>query len=256
MEAIEAYKKGGLQSFSAKTSKYLSSRVNSALLFNPYVPPISISHKCSSFPIGYRDKYIYCRAPPKVVPEPTDTVVEAGVHHGHDTAMFGKLADQVIGFEPSPRNYKSAEKNLRRFSNITLINAGLWNETGEMEIQYGNGTGDDGFLDPDSKGEEVNITVPVTTIKDYVQEESLSEINFLKIEAEGAEPEIIDGIGDLRPEKIVVNADEERDGKSPGREIMNRLQSEGYNLVAMTLGCVLFFVLDTEYHYAFRKESI
>jgi hypothetical protein len=59
---------------------------------------------------------------------------------------------------------------------------------------------------------------------------------------------------ELRPKKIVLNADEEGNGKSPIREIMTALQSKGYNLVAMSLGCVLFFMLDTDYHYAFRNE--
>jgi hypothetical protein len=60
-------------------------------------------------------------------------------------------------------------------------------------------------------------------------------------------------MGELRPKKIVVNADEERSGKSLVREIITALQSKD-NLVATSLNSILFFMLDTDYHYAFRNK--
>jgi len=235
--------------------KYARYRSSPRLLLTPSFPPFSIEYRTSSLSFGYRDKYLYHDASPKCVPNPSDTVVEAGVHRGYDTAMFAKLGDQVIGFEPSPRNYSTAEHNLRRFDNVKILNQGLWNEESELEIQYGSsGGGDDGFFSPDKGGQKTSENIPVNTLEEYVNQLDVDEVNFLKIEAEGAEPEILEGMGELRPEKIVVNADEERDGNSPSKEIMDSLQSKGYNLVGMSLGGVLFFVLDTEYHYAFIPE--
>lgn len=254
--SMAPYKEGGSQLFLERSARYLQQRTNQQLLFRPFFPPVKLDYKTRSIPLGHRDKYLYYDAVPKVVPHSNDTVVEAGVHHGNDTAMFAKLADQVIGFEPSQRNFKEAKNNLRRFENITLYNKGLWDEKSELEIQHGESGGDDGFLTPDSGTNEVGEIIPVDTLEGFVDSLDIEEVNFLKIEAEGAEPEIIEGLGELRPEKIVVNADEERDGESPIEEIMHPLQSMGYNLVAMSLGCVLFFVLDTEYNYAFRSEYL
>lgn len=253
-KSIEAYNEGGVSLFLIKSARKLRDRLARTLLLEPNFPPLSIDYKRRTFQFGYRDKYLYNAAPPVVMPEPSDTVIEAGVCQGFDTAMFGKLADRVIGFEPSPRNYTTAKRNLRKYDNVDIINEGLWNEKSELEIQYGGGGGDDSFLEPDSSVKKRGGTVPVNTLEQYVDDLDIDEVNFVKIEAEGAEPEILDGMGELRPEKIVVNADEERGGMSPSKEIMDKLQAEGYNLVAVTLGCVLFFVLDTEYHYAFRPE--
>jgi len=74
-----------------------------------------------------------------ITPTASDTVIEAGVHRGRDTASFAKLAKQVIAFEPSPRNYKKAKDKLDSFDNVTLINEGLWNEPDHLEIKYDQG---------------------------------------------------------------------------------------------------------------------
>jgi len=253
-ESVKAYDEGGLPLFFGRGLKYTHNKINERLLLNPNFPPLSIEYGTNSYPFGHRDKYLYYEGGPKCVPSPSDTVVEAGVYRGYDTAMFAKLGDQVIAFEPSPRNYKFSKYNLRRFNNVKLFNKGLWNEQSELEILYGSSGVDDGFLSPDKGGQKTSKFVPVNTLEEYVNQLNVDEVNFLKIEAEGAEPEILEGMGELRPEKIVVNADEERNGDSPSKEIMDFLQSKGYNLVGMSLGCVLFFVLDTKYHYAFRPE--
>lgn len=249
-KSVKLYNQEGLSSLFDK----LLSKLNSKMLLYPYFPPFLINYKCKLFKFGYRDKYIYNNASPIVMPEPSDTVIEAGVDQGYDTAMFGKLANRVIGFEPSPRNYTAARNNLKRFDNVELVNKGLWEENSMLEIQYGKRSGDDGFLQPDSGKQEASERVPVDSLEEFVKQRDIEEVNFLKIEAEGAEPEILDGMGELRPEKIVINADEERDGESPSKQIMDHLQPKGYNLVAVSFGCVLFFVLNTEYHYAFRPE--
>lgn len=215
---------------------------------------MKIVYKNNSFNISYKEKYIYNYSEPKVTPESSDTVVEAGVGGGSDTAMFAKLANEVIGFEPSPRQYSNAAKKLRVFDNITLLNKGLWNESDELDIKYGNSGGDDGFLEPDSGTARSDIQIPVDTLENYMQKLDIDEIDFLKVEGEGAEPEIIEGLGELRPKKIAVNADEEREGEPVGREVMELLQPMGYNLVGMKSGHILFFTLESTSHQAFRSE--
>jgi FkbM family methyltransferase len=165
------------------------------------------------------------------------------------------LAKQVFAFEPSPRNYKKAKDNLESFDNVTLINEGLWNEPDHLEIKYGVSGGDDGFLEPDNgEGPEpVSENIPVNTVENYVEELDIDEVNFLKIEAEGAEPEIIQGIGNLEIRNIAVNCGEERGGEPTGEEVMQLLQTLGYELVGMKRGHILFFTLDEVPHSAFRS---
>jgi FkbM family methyltransferase len=196
------------------------------------------------FNIGCKDGYVsikHGRGGGNIAPRGSEIVVEAGVHHGRDTAMFAKLAKEVIAFEPSPRNYENAESNLRRFRNIQLINKGLWNESDLLTIRYGKKRGDDGFLQPDSEEiSKTTIEIEVDTLQSFVNELGLHRVDFLKIEAEGAEPEVLQGLGDLRPRVIVVNAGPERDGQPVFTEIFRILEPKGYGLVAMK-GDTLFF---------------
>lgn len=257
--AISIYQERGLGGLAESTINFFDYKfgLEKRLLFHPLVPPISLIYKIYSFDFGYRDTYIYNSKSiniPKVAPEPSDTVVEAGVNIGRDTAMYAKLANQVVGFEPSPRNYLKAKKNLRRFKNVKLINEGLWNKSGELDIKYGEQGSEDGFLEPDDGTVEEGGSVRVSTLEKYMDRSNIESIDFLKVEAEGAEPEIIEGMGDLSPEKIVVNADEERSGDPVGKDVTGLLQSQGYDLAGIKNGHILFFVLDSDGNHAFKSN--
>lgn len=181
-----------------------------ALLFNPYTPWLSLNFGNRCLRLGLKDDYIYNFRNTLVSPTPSDTVVEAGVLDGRDTATYAKMASKVVAFEPSPRNYNIAKDNLARFDNVELINAGLWKEDDTMVINYGAQRGDDGFLTADAGSEDTEYEIPVNTIEAFAEKLDLESVDFLKVEAEGAELEILKGIGDLDIKKIAVNASEER----------------------------------------------
>ncbi|WP_122090150.1 FkbM family methyltransferase [Halalkalicoccus subterraneus] len=256
--AFEAYREAGLPPFLSAVRGRAGATIDRLLkrytLYNPSIPPLSAGYKLTTVGLGYRDKYIYTDSVVDVAPGPSDVVVETGVYHGKHTAMYAKLAERVIAFEPSPRNHAIAERNLERFDNVELVNRGLWNEEDELEIRYGDGGGDDGFLDPDTGSGSAGDHVPVHTLEDYIERSNVDGVDFLKVEAEGAEPEIIDGMGELRIENVVVNAGEEREGKPTGREVTELLQPKGYTLVGMKRGHILFFTLKPVPHAAFRNE--
>ena len=191
--------------------------------------------------LGYRFKYIYNGNRYKIMPKKTDTVVEAGVYKGYDTAIFAKLANRVLGFEPSPRNFKKAQENLRSFRNVKMINSGLWNSQKEMKICYGEKSEDDGFLEPDQDSGRTGRKIQVDTLKGHLSSIGVDNVDFLKIEAEGAEVEVIEGLNGLRPRSIVVNAGEERGGEPTGKDVVSLLKQMGYSLVGLKMGHVLFF---------------
>lgn len=250
----ESYNKGGAREFFDDFVKYIHKKTNQYLLFSQIVPPIRLNYRDNSFSISYKNKYILDDGQYDIIPKSSDTVVEAGVAIGKDTAMFGKLAEEVIAFEPSPRQYSKAKANLKRFKNVKLINKGLWNDRDTLEIKYGGSGSEDGFLEPDKGITGTGGEIEVNSLEEYVKQLNIEEVDYLKVEAEGAEPEIIKGIGDLHIENIVVNAGEERDGEPTGREVMELLQPQGYSLVGIKKGHILFFTLNSVSHRAFRSE--
>jgi FkbM family methyltransferase len=149
------------------------------------------------------------------------------------TGVAADLCDQVIAVEPSPRNFSYLQRNIRR-SDVSIHNVGIWEETGEIDLQMGSDTTDDGFLPPDS-GLDHSLKIQAYRIDDFIssvrggrfggdESETPPQIDFLKVEAEGAEPEVLRGLGKLDIPKIVVLCTAERNGVSPTTEVSNILR--------------------------------
>ena len=105
----------------------------------------------------------------------------------------------------------------------------------------GSDTTDDGFLTPDSELNQ-SLNIQAYRIDDFVSEvvggsfgavesENPPQIDFLKVEAEGAEPEVLEGLGDLDIPKIVVLCTPERNGTSPTQMIAHMLRDLDYRII-------------------------
>jgi FkbM family methyltransferase len=119
---------------------------------------------------------------------------------------------KFIRFEPSYEENIASEKNLSEFED-TLIPKALWNEKTELTFYRRNEHGDSSLFTPDN--EENAIKIQTTTLDDEVEKIYQGEIQLLKLEAEGAEPEILLGgektlkrcryvAADLGPERGVL----------------------------------------------------
>jgi FkbM family methyltransferase len=91
---------------------------------------------------------------------------------------------------------------------------------------------DNSTLDVDSESKDTGdrIYVPSITVKQLMTQLDLTSIDFLKVEAEGAEPEILSEIEDISVKKIAVDASPERYGESTVDEVQSILKSAGYNV--------------------------
>lgn len=154
-----------------------------------------------------------------------------------------RKALKVYSIEPSPRALKCLEKNTEKYDNITILPYAVWKNTQKIDLQLGISPNEDGLLKPDDGGIGKNITVQAYRIKDFVNREDLEKIDFLKIEVEGVEPEIVKSLRDLDipVKKISVACGPERDGNTVDKEvteilselgyIVRRDESKGYNMV-------------------------
>jgi FkbM family methyltransferase len=156
-----------------------------------------------------------------------------GSYIGLSTALFAKNSKQVIGLEASPRNYKFLEKNTSNVDNIEVKNMAATDETGEVELNLEKSQKgvNDSILTPDSGEINQTVTVNSTRIDDLVENLGIDKLNVLKVEAEGAEPEVCSGIGDLKIDKVVVLCDNERDGNSPKKHVSQILKNKDYEIL-------------------------
>ena len=116
-------------------------------------------------------------------PKRGDVVIDVGAQYGNYTLDACSLGARVYAFEPNPQSYEILKRNveLNRFDNCSLFNLGLWNENGEISIEdYAPHSG--------WRGKFKTIT-----LDRWVESNEIDRIDFIKIDTEGAELEILKG---------------------------------------------------------------
>jgi len=127
-----------------------------------------------------------------------DYVLDIGANIGFHTMYFAELCGKegrVFAFEPIQFNYDALLKNLslNKFSQIHPVHAALGNENKEMEIHIDPSAKNPGAYNLLTEGKKNTI---ITCLKgdDYLDNLSLPKINFIKIDVEGYEYEVLKGL--------------------------------------------------------------
>jgi FkbM family methyltransferase len=166
----------------------------------------------------------------------SDTVIDCGAFVGGFTIAsmhFG--VNKVYSIEPSSKNFDCLKSNITHYNyddKVTPINIGLDKKPGELRLNLSESGCDDSFLEPDEGDLKSVEVVKTRTLQSVIEEYKIDPKNlYLKVEAEGFEPEVIYGLGNVLPRVIVVDITPERDGLSPVDEIEDHLQNMGYRIL-------------------------
>ncbi len=157
-----------------------------------------------------------------------DKVVDIGANVGeiNFSLKFKKLDFEYIAFEPDPVIYNCLLKNIG--SSQGLHNVALSDKNSEDKFFIDSAGADSSLID---FGNNEFIKVTINKLDDY----KIKNIKLLKIEAEGAEPEVLSGaIATLKnTEYISVDYGNERgkDGLSTVVEVVNILISNNFEFI-------------------------
>jgi len=135
-----------------------------------------------------------------------DTFVDVGANIGYFTLVGSRLVGaegHVIAFEPDPIAYALLEKNVRlnKLENVELVQKAVSNEVGTLQL----------YLAAENKGDHriyqtdegrFAINVEAIPLDDFFAERG-REIDLMKIDTQGAEGVILDGM----PNILAENAD-------------------------------------------------
>ena len=128
-----------------------------------------------------------------------DTVIDIGAHVGYYTLLMAQLVGEngkVYSFEPDPVNFQLLKKSveINGFENVVLIQKAVSNITDKVKLFLGD---DDSAINRiyDAKlgDAKESIDVESVTIDEYFKEND-ELINFIKIDSEGSEVKIINGM--------------------------------------------------------------
>lgn len=163
--------------------------------------------------------------------EPGDVVVDCGAFVGGFSLSVRHSADRVIAVEPSAANFRALEKNVGGMASIECCQVALWNEEAVLPLHHSTTNVDDSLFEPDEGATGRSTLVRATTLSTLLSELECDRADFVKVEAEGAEREVLDGLRELRPRAIAVDCSPERDGASEIARLSNMLEGIGYDVL-------------------------
>jgi FkbM family methyltransferase len=130
---------------------------------------------------------------------PGDVVIDCGAHIGGFTRVALRAgARMVVAIEPESANLIGFEKNLAqelKAGQVKLIRMGVWDTSGRLSLHLSR-VGDSHSLVTDhrDKGDQ---TVEVTTLDALSENLKLAQIDFVKMDIEGAEQRALRGATQL-----------------------------------------------------------
>lgn len=116
--------------------------------------------------------------------DPEGTTIDIGAHIGTHTYFYHKHCKQVISFEPNPLSYVCLARNVSHLDNVAIYCSALGEHTTTVELHE----------DPTNAGACFVSEAPDALTNQLALDSfPLSNISFIKIDAEGSELNILRG---------------------------------------------------------------
>ncbi len=137
-----------------------------------------------------------------------DTVLDIGANIGYYTLLFAKLVGEngkVFAFEPDPTNFTLLKKNIEinGYENVVLVQKAVANKNGTVRL-YIKGEDNIGYNTIyDTNDGRKSIEIESIRLDDYFKDYN-GQIDFIKMDVEGAEGAVIRGMPNLLNKTIKI----------------------------------------------------
>jgi len=129
------------------------------------------------------------------------TIFDVGANMGHFSIIFSKKLQKLKSiffcFEPSNFTYNELIKNTKEYSNIKVFNIGLGSKEETLSLHTNfDGTGSATIYQQGLQGFSKNPqteTISLTTLDKFCADSNIKKIDYLKIDVEGHELEVLKG---------------------------------------------------------------
>ena len=157
-------------------------------------------------------------------------MLDVGANIGNHALYLADIFDEVHCFEPSPKVADRLEENvgLNHARNIQIHRLGLGSSVGTVPFSTDENLALGKFLHGESKGAEL---LPVTTGDKWIADAGLQRFDYIKIDVEGFEDEVLLGLREtIRRFRPLVSF--EYSGQSNDRPLFEAIRSvlAGYEI--------------------------
>ena len=180
-----------------------------------------------------------------------DTFIDVGAHYGYFSLLGSKLVGQkgkVFSFEAAPKTFKVLNKNTSKTPNLKSFNLAVSDEISELKFyEFPNLYSEYNSLEVNqyknekwfSKYKPKEIKISSVILGEFLHKENVFP-KVIKIDVEGAEYRVINGLSDFLTQKspiIVMEFLSQGRGSTGHQEATKKLKSLGYrSYVIDTLG--------------------
>jgi len=187
------------------------------------------------------------------------TFMDVGAHVGYYSLQAARQvgpSGQVISFEPEPSNYELLTQNivLNGYSNLTAINKAVSSTVGTATLYITALDNGRNSMYHHGLPESGSTSVETTTLDSFLASEGWPRVDLVKIDVEGAEVEVLDGMARLMADypnlKLIIELNPplfQNGGVSP-LEFIERLAAPGWSVQVIEEGTGVVPLAKEEVH--------
>ncbi len=132
-------------------------------------------------------------------------IIDVGAHAGQFSKLFSKMVKDghIYAFEPASytRSILKSVKFFHNLKNVTIVPLGLSDNAGEIVLNIpikssgslGFGLSHIGEIADDTKHQTYKETIKLTTLDNYVEQNKIEKVDFIKADIEGWELRMLEG---------------------------------------------------------------
>lgn len=157
-------------------------------------------------------------------------VLDCGANIGLSAIWFlcRFAGSRVHVFEPSPDNFRFLKLNLGGRDDVVVNRAAVGKETGRVTLHVA----EHGAMHSvrDASAGEATVSVDCLNLAEYMRDRSISKVDLLKLDVEGSEMDVVEGLGD-RIDDIGVIVGELHETVVDETRFYGYLRERGFRLV-------------------------
>ncbi len=164
---------------------------------------------------------------------PQSVVLDIGANVGEFAHVCARYGARTFCFEPDPDVFACLQQNIAALRDASAFDCVVWKEDGAVDFGLAPARADSSVF-----ADGPHIVKAAKTIAAMAREQSFARIDLVKCDAEGAEPEVLEGIGDAFPmvHAVALDTGAERKGKRTNDSCAAILRANGFDVIDETIG--------------------